>query len=447
MKYNQPFDQPAAPNAPYINGNPATGLQGSIPPAAAIEYPQRELVALIAAAGGVAIAGGATALTPDNADLAQVKKTIQMIDVFNTQKISLNHGNASQWSATIPTLPQMPPPLGTAIWFAPQFDSVPGGTVFSVNGSSFAPVTFMDFSPVAVGDIQSTAWLLLFFDSVRWLITAGSTRRSGSIPILTKNVDWYVNGGTGDDTWDGTQASHGTALVGPFKTIQRALTEVAKYNMNGYNQYIHIADGAYTGPCILDIPNGQGRIYLIGNGANPNACQVSTSGANQCVMLQRGGQYDVEGFRYTATGSGASDGFANNGGQTNIRNCRFGPCTRAHMSSAWNGALNLDGGTFTIEAGGNTQAHFLPTNVSSISRNPFAFPSLNILGAMTVTAFCSASNAGLLQIEYTSITGAGNVTGSRYSAVGNSIIDHAGHGTSYLPGTSPGTVATGGQAF
>ena len=44
MKYNQPFDQPSNPNAPYIDGNPSAGIQGSIVPAAAIEYDQREIV-------------------------------------------------------------------------------------------------------------------------------------------------------------------------------------------------------------------------------------------------------------------------------------------------------------------------------------------------------------------------------------------------------------------
>jgi hypothetical protein len=38
-------------NAPYINGRPDLGQQGSIPPAAAFEHPQREIVATIAKSG------------------------------------------------------------------------------------------------------------------------------------------------------------------------------------------------------------------------------------------------------------------------------------------------------------------------------------------------------------------------------------------------------------
>ena len=44
MKYNQPLDQPTNTNAPYIDGNPAAGIQGSIVPAASIEFDQREVV-------------------------------------------------------------------------------------------------------------------------------------------------------------------------------------------------------------------------------------------------------------------------------------------------------------------------------------------------------------------------------------------------------------------
>ena len=47
------------PNAPYINGNPTTGTMGSIPPAASIENPQREIVNFITDSG----------LTPTDADL------------------------------------------------------------------------------------------------------------------------------------------------------------------------------------------------------------------------------------------------------------------------------------------------------------------------------------------------------------------------------------------
>jgi hypothetical protein len=49
MKYVQPVG--AAENAPYLDGNPSTGVEGSPVPAAAIEHPMREIIAVIQAAG------------------------------------------------------------------------------------------------------------------------------------------------------------------------------------------------------------------------------------------------------------------------------------------------------------------------------------------------------------------------------------------------------------
>src|SRR5262245_1985071 len=68
MKYNQPYGI-SDPNAPYINGDPSIGRAGSIPPAASIEFPQREIVNLITDAG--------IPTPPDNADLHQLGKAVQ----------------------------------------------------------------------------------------------------------------------------------------------------------------------------------------------------------------------------------------------------------------------------------------------------------------------------------------------------------------------------------
>ena len=66
MKYEQPYGI-TDPNAPYINGNPAAGIEGSIPPAAAFEYPMRELVAMIAGGG----------FTPTDSDLQQLLRAVR----------------------------------------------------------------------------------------------------------------------------------------------------------------------------------------------------------------------------------------------------------------------------------------------------------------------------------------------------------------------------------
>ena len=67
MEYSPPFDQIGINNnASYVNGNPATGVQGSIPNAPALEQPQREILDVITAAG----------LVPSATDLTQLDQAI-----------------------------------------------------------------------------------------------------------------------------------------------------------------------------------------------------------------------------------------------------------------------------------------------------------------------------------------------------------------------------------
>jgi hypothetical protein len=79
MKYNQPLDQPGNANAPYIDGNPAAGVQGSIVPAASVEYDQREIVEVIGRANSRGYKDFTDTLcgAPANADLLQLRKAIE----------------------------------------------------------------------------------------------------------------------------------------------------------------------------------------------------------------------------------------------------------------------------------------------------------------------------------------------------------------------------------
>jgi len=67
MKYIPPVNGDTGnPNRSYINANPALGVEGSIPPAAAFEHPIREIVEVITYAG----------LTPNEAVLTQLRQAI-----------------------------------------------------------------------------------------------------------------------------------------------------------------------------------------------------------------------------------------------------------------------------------------------------------------------------------------------------------------------------------
>ena len=77
MKYNQPYGV-SDPQAAYINGNPATGTMGSIPPAEAVEFDQREIVNVIQYAHdqGLVDFTSQPCAQPSNGDLQQLLKAI-----------------------------------------------------------------------------------------------------------------------------------------------------------------------------------------------------------------------------------------------------------------------------------------------------------------------------------------------------------------------------------
>jgi hypothetical protein len=89
VKYMQPFGI-SDPNAPYINGNPATGEMGSIPPAASIEHDMREIVEVInyAYEHKYRDSEGTLCQAPSEFDLQQLRKAIW--GFINSDKMALN---------------------------------------------------------------------------------------------------------------------------------------------------------------------------------------------------------------------------------------------------------------------------------------------------------------------------------------------------------------------
>lgn len=85
MDYIKPFNA-TDPNAPYVNANPAAGIEGSVPPAEAFEHPQRELRHLIAYANTVR--PGSTG-TPTTGDLEQVRKAVEALIASAIDSLSI----------------------------------------------------------------------------------------------------------------------------------------------------------------------------------------------------------------------------------------------------------------------------------------------------------------------------------------------------------------------
>lgn len=297
-----------------------------------------------------------------------------------------------------------------------------------------------------------------------WLCTAENNLTNpdqggtGWIPIIYKLLApkvYYVNAATGSD------GNNGTSSATPFATIQKAVTQIPFYNLNGFSITIYVADGAY-GAVNLPIVNGSGSISVVGNLTTPANCTIT--GINQSAINCRNvnGQYFMAGFKLMASGSAAGGadavcGISVVGGGTTFTmgNVDFGQCVGAHYSVSQNAVgsfaqsctINLSGG-----ASGNASIDgaFLSCYGSSLFQNASGGnPSITIPAAIHFGgSFVESVFSSFVQFPYASLTGATNVTGYKYFASGNGVISVSGAGVNYYPGTAnPTPTSYGGQYY
>jgi hypothetical protein len=293
---------------------------------------------------------------------------------------------------------------------------------------------------------------LLSFDGTNFRIQSvmGPTvfARLGSIPIpLTGATSYYVNGSTGNDS------NNGTSSLTPFATIQHAITIVSGLNLNGQTVTINVADGTYA-PITLVQAFGAGSIIILGDTVTPaNTVIAASSGSAVTGPVGAGSQYTINSFKLTsaaATGGdpGAGVWLSGSGTSVSLQNINFGTCKGAHVmcgqgaEAVLSGALVISGGlTANSLAPG---ACFFSTANSTIVV-PSTNPSITISMAITVAYFAYAQINANLQVVFSSITGATNITGQKYLATLNGVISTSGAGTSYYPGSVSGATSAGGQ--
>ena len=433
MKYNQPYGV-SDPNAPYINGNPSTGTMGSIPPAASIEYPQREIVNFL----------NDSAVTPDNADLRQLSKSVQNGKV----NYCLDQGTPN-FIAITPTPPLTGYQLGQ--YFRIKASSAnTGPTQLNVSGIGWAPVVHGNLSQLGAWEINIGQMIEVAWDGNNWQLLTGS---QGGLIMMTAPRDLYVDSTLGDDTGlDGSQptvdAAHGH---GPFKTLQHATTVMATYNLGGWVFRIHLANGNYNAPDhMLPVPNGSGSVQLLGNPIDPTQVVINPSLINNSDNGQSlgffGGSWLCDGL-YLKTWF-----YCDSTCQVEVWNMAFGkvqvgsPQVLCQLAATF---IMAGGGTVRIMGDGTTTGTAFISGASNAM--PHVGPPGSLLrvtgNAVYTSGFMVADSGAACGYPFTSISidAGGSVTGPRYAVSANAIINTGGRGATYFPGTIAGTVSTGGQ--
>ena len=272
MKYNQPYGV-SDPNAPYINGNPSTGTMGSIPPAASIEYPQREIVNFISD----------SRLTPDNADLHQIGKSVQSNGVVYCD----DQGTLNQLVITVAPAPTAL--IKGMVFIVKSAISNTGPTTLKVNALAPVPVVRATVTSrrCELGDIAPNALLAYrlrrheFSDGLVAAATGCADLSGRATGLLRQRHNRERRLSMDRRRWlaDGH---------GPYKTIQaRVPARSALYNMNGFSITINVADGTYNEGVSVPRQNGAGFVQLNGNVTNPANCHVHATNTSAFRVLRR----------------------------------------------------------------------------------------------------------------------------------------------------------------
>jgi|SRR5215471_10896133 len=154
MKYWAPINSPGGINGndPYVNGNPSTGVQGSIPTYQSFEQTLRELQNLVLASG----------LTPDAIiNGIQIAQSVQN----NKVKFANDTGTASALAVTLNPVPVIVTGMTLVVKTANANGANPS---INVNGAGPIAIINPDGSSILASTWRANEMIVLCFDGAHW---------------------------------------------------------------------------------------------------------------------------------------------------------------------------------------------------------------------------------------------------------------------------------------
>ena len=351
-------------------------------------------------------------------------------------------GNA----AAVTLFPVQAPVDGTEVlvkW--PSANTVAAPTL-NVAGVGTKTVVRQGGGTIQVGDLAG--YVPLIWDAANGWWRVNGFVASDLLALIAANAPAIVSGNpTLYVRTDGSDSNNGSAntAAGAFLTIQAALNyAVSRFVTQGKTLTIQLGiAGTYAAP--TSIPAAAGALAISGSTTNQGAGYNISGGGlagSPAVINVQGANITLSGVTITNTSSSTSTIAALSGGSVILSNT-----TLAHAGS--NSASDLiayPGGSIAIVG----QCTFQSSSASGM--NAFGGNiSVNSNVAITIgtgnnyaTAFAIANNCGTVTFNSGSYF-IGTASGVRYSATLNGVVNTFGGGTSFLPGGTAGTTATGGQ--
>ncbi|MBN9023598.1 MAG: hypothetical protein J0H08_16225, partial [Rhizobiales bacterium] len=246
---------------------------------------------------------------------------------------------------------------------------------------------------------------------------------------LAANRTYYVRA-------DGSNANDGLANTsgGAFLTLAKAVAVVAALDRSTFNVTIEIGAGTFAGCDVTGWGPGSGQVTF--NGAGTASTTISTT-SDDCFNVANA-RCHIQNLKMVtagAFGSGIRTGF---GADVSFQSVDFGSAVNAHIWLEFACRVRCVGG-YAISGG--AIAHVLCRYNAVMEAYGF---TITLSGTPAFSSGFMVLTLGAA-VEYGGNTFSGSATGPRYYAGTNAVLSVSGGGASYLPGSSAGSVSTGGQ--
>lgn len=263
MEYNPPYGS-VDPDAPYVDRSTPNAIQGSKIPAKAAEHPQREIVAVIEAAG----------LTPDGDDTTQLLQALQFFfQQFPLYPECLNSNGKFDVSTPSAGTVRVPAGINWVIRGATRYS-----TMANVNLSTLASKTYhlrwdktnlfrlRDLADVAYNPTSALENDPAFDSTYDDVLVARVATNGSNVATITNLInrnrltDKIVWRGAVNEALDWTDIS-GTAIAYNWARSPLAEFDIA---LKGFRSLNTDADGTVNGGGVGKIVNLEVRIPLSG---------------------------------------------------------------------------------------------------------------------------------------------------------------------------------------
>ncbi len=319
-------------------------------------------------------------------------------------------------------------------------------TTPTVNVNALGARTIVDRLGAAlpVGELQ--AGVLALFQDDGTNIRLMTPRVASLKTVLTTALTYYVNPVTGSDGNDGRTAGTAWATLNhAYSWLQQnvdfngqTVTISCAFPNNPTNYASFVANGRITGVF------SPAQLQIVGDTTNKH-CVISAAVLSAgVVQAQNGALFQMTGFGLVNTGTQGSLVQVTGGAQIEIGYMNLGAAAFYGLVASGSGSQIRTVGPVLFTTATYVAAIFALANATiDIQVTAFTFIAITASTAVLLT-----TDVGCILVGNSS-TFTGAVTGPKYYATSNSVIETVGAQatptTAYIPGSVGGSTATGGQ--